>query len=322
MDDILNKYRLALLGTGDIANFHYDAFIKAGFSIDHCAAKKNSKRAKVFANNNKIKYYYSDPFELIENHQKWDMILLAIDTDYNHLYLEKIMKLGKPCLIEKPVFTDLSLFKDIDLLKYPEIRVAYNRRYYETIQRAKLFVKNNAPVTCRVELPESIDFQSDNKFEPVLLNSIHGIDLLLYLFGDLKIINNTKVFSPDGRVSILKNEDNDIINLIMNWNSPSNFSFNFEAKGERLEIKPFEISKLYKGMDIIEPTEDIRIRRFFPKEIEEVSSFPSLKNELKPGFYEQALDMKNILDGKKSKISASLFDAYKAQKLTQEILFI
>ena len=48
MDDFLKKYRLAMLGTGDIANFHFDAFKSAGFSINHCAAKMNSKRAKNF----------------------------------------------------------------------------------------------------------------------------------------------------------------------------------------------------------------------------------------------------------------------------------
>ena len=318
----MKKYRLAILGAGDISNFHYDAFIKAGFSIDHCASKKNSERAKIFADKHNIKKCYSEPFEQIENHEKWDMILLAIDTNYNHLYLKKIIETGKLCLVEKPVFTNLSSFDDIDFSKHTKVRVAYNRRYYKSIQRAKLFIEDNSPVTCKVELPESIDFKLNDKFNPVLLNSVHGIDSLLYLFRNLKIINNTKINSPDGRISILKNKNGDIIILIMNWNSPSNFSFNFEGKGKRLEVKPLEFSKLFMGMDIIEPTEDIRIRRFFPKEVEEISSFPDSNNEIKPGLYEQALEMKSILDGKEPTISASLFDALEVQKLTHQILGI
>lgn len=321
MDDILKRYRLALLGAGDITNFHFDAFKKAGFSINHCAAKKNSKRAKDFSQNNKIKHYYSDPFDLLDNHEDWDMVLLAINTQYNHLYLNKIIELDKPCLVEKPVFTDLKLFKELPSLNYPKIRVAYNRRYYKTVQKAKLFIEKNSPVSCRIELPETINFQSNDKFQPVLLNSIHGIDLIGYLFGEVEILNSVKLFSPDGRISNLKNKRNDIINLFMNWNSPSNFSLNFEADGKRLEIKPFEICKLYDGMKVIEPTEDIPIRRYLPNEIDSVSSFPNLKNDLKPGFYEQAIEMKNIIDGKESKVSASLFEAYKAQKLTHNILY-
>ena len=55
--------------------------------------------------------------------------------------------------------------------------------------------------------------------------------------------------------------------------------------------------------------------------IEEFSSFPNKKNNFKPGFLEQALEMKDILGGTEPRISASLFDAYKVQKITQDILF-
>ena len=322
MDDFMKKYRLAMLGTGDIANFHIEAFKKAGFEINMCASKMNSKRAEQFANTHSIENYYRDPFELIKDHKNWDIILVAIRTEDNFQYLNEIIDLEKLCLIEKPVSTDLNLLKNYTGTSHPKIRVAYNRRFYKTMQIAKTFINENSPVTCRMELPEGIDFQSNNKYDPVLLNTVHGIDLLRYFFGNLEIVNTTKLYSPEGRICTLKNKNNDKVSLLMNWNSPSNFSLNIEAKGKRLELKPFETCKMYKGMDIIEPTDELPIRRYVPKEIMSTSSFPDSENNLKPGFYEQAIEMKNILDNTTPKISASLFDAYKTMKLTQDILNI
>ena len=88
-----------------------------------------------------------------------------------------------------------------------------------------------------------------------------------------------------------------------------------------LEIKPFEFCNLYEGMEILEPTPDIPLRRYTPKIIEQTSSYPSPENNIKPGFYEQAIEIKNILKGSDPKISASLSDAYNSQLLVQNILY-
>ena len=91
---------------------------------------------------------------------------------------------------------------------------------------------------------------------------------------------------------------------------------------ELLASKDFESCRLYRGMEIIEPTKEIPLRRYIPNQIDEYSSYPKTENDLKPGFYEQAIEMKNILDNNIPKISASLFDAYKTMELTQDILKI
>ncbi len=322
MDDFMSKYRLAMLGTGDIANFHFDAFKLAGFNINMCASKNESKRAVEFAEKRLIKNCYSNPFDLIDDHENWDMILLAIKTDYNYEYLDKIISLNKLCLVEKPVSYDLNILKNYSPSTHPNVRVAYNRRFYKTMQVAKKFIEDNSPTTCRMELPEGINFQSENKFYPVLANTVHGIDLLRYFFGDLKIVKNIETKSPEGRVVLLSNSKDDIINLSLNWNSPSNFLINIEGNDMRLEIKPFESCRLFRGMEIIEPTKDIPLRRYIPNQIDEHSSYPKTENDVKPGFYDQAMEMKNILKGGSPLISASLHDAYIVQKLTQQILGI
>ena len=85
-------------------------------------------------------------------------------------------------------------------------------------------------------------------------------------------------------------------------------------------MKPFEQCNIFKGMEVIEPTEKLPLRRYIPKKIESVSSFPTHDNLIKPGFYEQAMEIKSLLEGEEPKISASLYDAYIAQKLLRNIL--
>jgi hypothetical protein len=106
----------------------------------------------------------------------------------------------------------------------------------------------------------------------------------------------------------------------MNWNSPSNFQLNIEGQGSRLEIKPFEKSTFYQGMEIVEPSNKVPVRTYIPKKISELNSFPKQKDAIKPGFLEQALEMKSILKGKQPKVSASLEDAFNVQKILDNIL--
>ena len=121
----MNKYKLAMLGTGKIANFHYNAFKSCGFDITHCASKLDSKRAKVFCEEKSIKNYYSNPFDMLDDYNNWDMVLLAIDTYYNCEYLDKIIESDKLCLVEKPVSTNLNFLKNtvIFILKKFELRI-------------------------------------------------------------------------------------------------------------------------------------------------------------------------------------------------------
>lgn len=313
------KPRLAIIGTGNIAHFHCEAFAKAGFDISHAAGSLNSGKAGRFGRQHAIKNIFSDPNDILKVHREWDLLLLSTPTETNGDYINEILELGKPALIEKPVATSAS-----DLLKFKRndfknIRVAYNRRFYATIQRAREFISNENFIHTRMELPEGVD--PEKGYQAVLLNSAHGIDLLLYLFPGLEIQNIYRFADDLGRFVTFKSQNGDLISLNMNWNSPSNFMLNLEGKELRLEIKPFEASNLFQGMDVIESTPELPLRQYVPKNIESLSSFPTKESLIKPGFLEQAMELKNILEGNDPQISASLYDAFKVQELLHRILY-
>jgi len=319
MANIMIKPRLAIIGTGNIAHFHCEAFTKAGFDISHAAGSLNSKKVEEFGRQHAIKNIFSNPNDVLKNHKEWDLLLLSPPTEKNNDYINKILDLEKPVLIEKPVAinpSDLLRFKKND---FKNIRVAYNRRFYSTIQRAREFISNENFVHTRMELPEGLN--QEQGYQNVLLNSAHGIDLLLYLFPGLEIQNIYRFADDLGRFVTFKSQNDDLISLNMNWNSPSNFMLNLEGKELRLEIKPFEASNLFQGMDVIQPTAELPLRQYVPKKIESISSFPTKESLIKPGFLEQAMELRDILDGNDPQISASLHDAFRVQELLHRILY-
>ena len=319
MANIMTQPKLAIIGTGNIANFHCDAFKKAGFEISHGAGSLNSKSAIEFGKKHGIKKIFSDPMEILKNCAQWDVVLLSTPTEKNITYLDEILKINKPALIEKPVATDAEYLSQFTKNSFKKIRVAYNRRFYATTQRAKNFIDDEGFVYAKMELPETLN--TAGYYNSVHLNSAHGIDLLNYLFSSLEVIKNIHFENDIGRLVILKSSDNQIVNLIMNWNSPSNFSLSLESANKKFEMKPFEDSQIFQGMTVIEPSDELPLRRYVPKSIESVTSYPTKSNLIKPGFLEQALEIKNLLAGKEPIISASLYDAFLAQKLVKAILY-
>ena len=142
--------------------------------------------------------------------------------------------------------------------------------------------------------------------------------------GDLKITEVVKIKQPNDTFGLNVSFQNSTYNraqLLMNWNSPSNFSLLIDALPYRLEIKPFEKFKLFKGMKVIEPTKDYPLRQYVPKLVEEGTVFSRRDDFLfKPGFLEQALEFKKVVLGNEPNISAGIKDAKRASLLAHNIV--
>ena len=316
--------KIALIGTGNISEFHAPAIKAAGFDIIGCCGSPNSERAKKFSISHSIKRVYNNYNEVIDDSSNWDCLLIATSVETTYSILKKSLITKKPIMVEKPVSTKpeelLNLGNDLN-----KVMVAYNRRFYSTIQYAKIFLEKYHPCQIKLELPDSIDFNIDKQnqeYFSVRENSVHGFDLLFYLLPDLqlKIVDEYK--QPNnayGKYAILESPRGDSVFIYLNWNSPSNFSLNLESYPHRLELKPFETFSLYKGMQVIEPSEDYPLRKYVPKLIKSGNVFEKNK-QFKPGFYEQSLEFLNIVKGQKPLISANINDAYRAAYLADLII--
>ena len=320
------KPRISIIGTGQIAEFHVPAINSAGFQIVSCCGSPNSKKAPIFAKKHNIPKVFDDADSLISDSNNWDAVLICSSVETTFQILNKCLETKKQILVEKPVTTNPSDFLSLPR-KLNNVFVAYNRRFYSTVQFAKKFIESNHPCFIKMELPDSIDFsvnKSSQKFFNVRENSVHGLDLLNFLLPSIKLVKVEEHMQPNGAFSrsvFLNTTRGDSCMILLNWNSPSNFSLNIEALPFRLELKPFESYSLFKGMEIIEASEEYPVRQYVPKLIETENVFSNSK-EFKPGFLEQAQEFKKIVEGKKKEILATLDDAYKAALLAEKIINI
>lgn len=276
----------ALIGAGAIAPFHVKALREAGFVIDHVAARVGSTRGQEFAEEYGIPRYWSEPLELIAS-DDWDVIVLASSTEGIPELLSHVVTRGRPCLVEKPIAFDGDSIRKF-LPHESLIRVAYNRRFYSSAIAAKEFA-NNGPCLFRMELPDSIQTEDApfSGLRAVRENSVHGLDLLRYIIGPFTVKTRFDVSDPRGRIATVTTEQGHVGTVSLNWNCPANFSLTLDRAPRRFELKPFEMGALYEGMEVLEPSTDVPVRRYVPKLIHQSSAFPG-PDGVKPGFLEQA----------------------------------
>lgn len=317
---------IAVVGCGNIANFHIPAMRDAGFKISAIAGSLNSKNVIPFAKKYNISKTYADPLELIQSSSEWDALLILSPTETVVDYLKLAAPMGKPILTEKPV-----AFKHDDiesLIGYENIRVAYNRRFYSGTVYAKNFIQNNPNALIKVTIPEQRKDPEHNKHFPDRLpfmiyeNSVHMFDLLNFISGGVEWDYVSNIKGSDkylATAALGKSKEGLIVQLDSYFNAPDNFSISIISDGKKLEMKPIEVTSLYGGMKVDEPTQEVPIRIYSPEIKNQIIDMPSQGH--KPGFLEQAQDFMNFCRCEyKDCIGANISDAYLALKLAQSLV--
>ena len=316
--------RLAIIGTTDIAVAHLNASRAVGFDVVHSAGSPQSATAPKFAKTHGIGKVWDDPMVLAADKDAWDALIIASSTESMIGLVAVAAKTGKPVLAEKPIgYTSSSL--DPLLPGTKNVVVGFNRRFYASVQEAKLFIASGAPCLLHLELPESVLVDSKTGTQDVsrvTTNSTHGLDLINYVTGGLTIESVYSVGSAGdnrGRVLIAKSRRGDLCSVSANWNAPANFSLTIDRGNERFELRPLEIGALYRGMEVVPPTVETPLRTYKP--IKVTSFVPSDDNStLKPGFLGQSQALLNQIDGKHSDIAATLQDAKIALQFAEALI--
>jgi len=319
------KINLSVIGCGNIAQFHIPAMKDAGFNVVAVAGSLNSKSVHIFAEKHNIKKVYNNPLDLISNISEWDALLILSPVSTIIQYLERAAPYGKPILTEKPVALDHTLLEH--LIKYNNIRVAYNRRFYSGVSFAKKHVEKCLNPLIKVIIPEGrVDPDHNVDFPdrmPLLTyeNSVHIFDTLNYISGNIswKAVSNIKGHDKYIGVAALGNSVNGAtVQLDSYFNTPDNFSISIVSENERLEMRPIEVTSLYQGMEVNEPTENMPIRIYSPIKIKGI--IDSTVNGYKPGFLGQAKDFMKYCTGDEHCYGADIYDAYLALKLAHSLI--
>lgn len=318
---------IGFIGCGNIAHFHADVLKALGVSIIAVSAREHSPNIGLFSEKYVIRKQYTRWQEMVEN-ESLDALWVVATWNKMEEMLIPLIETGLPLFLEKPIALSSSIIKKaITVHKRTQqyIQIGFNRRFYPFMGEIKTIIEKGELRSVLVEIPESIDLNNHDFAKNLwMINSSHVLDLLMYFVGPLEIKYASssrkgiyKILSSYN--ALLETNQNIPVHLSAEWNTANNFGITFFVDNQRIILKPLEITVIYEGFDIVEPSSDIPVRQYRPKKIRELFC----DGQYKPGFYEQAEYFINSL---KYPIcndeveSATLKTTYEITRLIEKIL--
>lgn len=318
--------RVAMVGCGGIAEFHAAAFRAAGFHLAGVCGTPGSERARAFARTHEIERVYDDPRDLFSDRSAIDGVLIAVPVEATLGLLKLAVAAGIPTLVEKPVAYGSEPLKpllDLDAL----VIVGYNRRFYRTVKEARDEAAREPPALAHLVIPESVrapDTIADDPayLRPYFANSVHGLDLARFVFGDLHVEHVQRSTNSGGVVTgiaaTLTAPHGAVVQFTANWGAPANFSLTLDRPGRRYDLKPFESATVFEGMDIVEPGPQTPIRTYRPR-VSNTVPLDEADYRFKPGFVAQAHAFAALIRDESPEPAARLSDAHAALKLAEKL---
>ncbi len=219
---------------------------------------RGNKSAKSFYNKTGVKPFVGglDSF-LADNPEKCSHAIVAVGVERLAETTKQLLKYGiQNILVEKPAGLNKEEIESVAKLTKEEnanVFVAYNRRFYASVIKAKEIIKEDGGVTSFIfeftewshEI-EKIEKASGVKENWFLANSTHVVDLAFYLGGKPKEISSfvnggldwhpsASVFSGAGI-----SETGALFSYQANWESAGRWSVEILTKKHRLIFRPME----------------------------------------------------------------------------------
>ncbi len=270
---MINK-NIWLIGTGYMA-IEYAKVLNA-LNCDYKVIGRGEKNAKTFFEQTGVQPFIGGLETFLKtNPEIPEAVINAVGIEI--LSNTTVMLLNyevKYILLEKPGFgypDELENTVKIAKEKNAKINIAYNRRYYQSVIKAKQIIEaDGGVINFHFEFTEwahTIGTLVKDKAEHenwFYGNSTHLIDLAFYLGGNPKIINAYKKGSlswhPSGSIYAGAGETNTgaLFSYTANWESPGRWNLELCTKNFRLIFKPIEKLQIMKiGSVAIDFVEDI-----------------------------------------------------------------
>ena len=297
--------------------YHASALKESGLDLQAVASSNLHSSSQVkFASRNNIPKNFSNWKELLDQEQ-YDGIVIGTRIESTLEILEYAIKQNVPILVEKPVSVNSRDLKNLIKKSHKLIMVGFNRRFYRTVNTLKNLIEiENTPVIANMVIPES-------NLQNFFTNSIHSIDLLRYVFGDIKLEFSKKLIKNkmvNGVTATFSNKKNDLIQLTGIWNAPANVSLSVFSEKKQFELKPYETLKIFDDLKVIEPTTNDPIRKYAPKLMEQIDLEP-IDKKFKPGFFQQSNSFSELIKTKKkSNYAATLTDTFHSIEICEKLL--
>ncbi len=253
--------KIALVGAGRIAQFHYDAFVEAGANVTSVCTRGES--GKEFATKNNIQYFDNIDKQLQSDNP--DAVLLLTQPSSYETLLKSLKTLDKPVFLEKPVSYSFKEGVALKELLPSRVMVGQNRRFYSNVLKVKELIDSIPEITAHFFVCERA---KDIKIRPEkdrnywhTMNAIHGVDLMKFLFGTPENVismdrwgeldfSSLKKFNS----CVYENTKNHRIHFHSNFDSPGGWRIHIFYKETEITFFPIEQTTLknYQGVTEIE----------------------------------------------------------------------
>lgn len=290
-----NPKMLLLVGAGYMAK-EYAKVLKA-MQVPFIAVGRSKNSAEKFEKEIGVRAMPGGIINWLKTNGPLAKAIVAVTENQLGIVTRQLINAGyKEILVEKPGGLDN---KDIKLVaksaknKKTKVFVAYNRRFYASVQKALEIIKKegissfNFDFTERSYIVEKLPQSDRIKKEWFLQNSTHVIDMAFFLGGWPKKLYSLKAgklkWHPSGSkyVGAGTTDRNAIFSYHANWESAGRWSLEVITSKSKL---------------IFRPLEKLQIQRYGEMAVQDVQIDDQLDIKFKPGLYNQ---VKSFFEDKK-----------------------
>ncbi|MAG92450.1 MAG: hypothetical protein CMJ48_01685 [Planctomycetaceae bacterium] len=244
---------LALIGYGSVAAKHLQVLRELGAEITASCNRSRAGQEKAREEGG-IPRTYADIETMLAAESPAGLVC-CVSFDSMYEVGKRIIPAGIPILLEKPPGTSVAEALELEELarrhKTP-VMVGLNRRHYSVLQNALDDAGGLEAITAVFldwsETPErwlERGSTPDQIARMVFANSLHGLDLLTYLAGDVRNADVAASTFGDGpfrwQMSLHGvSERGVLVNFRSTWDSPGRWGLTFCTKGRRYTFAPLE----------------------------------------------------------------------------------
>ena len=278
---------LWLIGSGRMAQEYVQVLksLQTPFKV----IGRGEKSASALENAMKIPVQTGGIEMALQKEQPMDTAIVAVGVDQLASVSSKLLQAGtKRILLEKPGGMNLEELQKIQSeakSKQAEVRLAYNRRFFESTLRAKEIIQKDGGVTsCHFEFTEwshkirNLDSKKDIKAIWLLANSTHVVDLAFHLCGWPSSFQSWSAGSLDWHPAAARfagagvTEQGVLFSYFADWEAPGRWGVEVLTRNNRL---------------ILRPMEQLQLLPLGSLQVETVNLNNKFDHDFKPGLYRQ-----------------------------------
>jgi len=321
------QLRVGFLGVGSVARYHAEVLGEMGHVIAAgCGKSADSPRWSNFRSVATEARFQPDGQALLSD-PNIDAVVACLPWNLSESWLPDLLASPKQVLLEKPIALCSQAISDAMGQSQGTLQnkyVGFNRRFYRTVQTLKERIEEGGIKNVEITITETVAGLASTFGEEIIdhilaYSSCHTLDTAIHILGALQPIHmygrqDSGYPRPFRSISgVLETKQGAPVFLTIMADNPAPMGIRVYFDDQTTwHLSPLEHLVAYKGYEIVEPTGDIKIRRYIPKPFLEINE----DAEFKPGFVAQ---MQAFVGDKEQTVAATVQESLALLRFTEKI---